>query len=364
MLSRMFRAYLAIGRTFGVWFATIFVGWYFMSLKMMGWFNMLLDPIFFPKLNRTKITSPIVIVGNPRSGTTFIQRFLCDLGLGVGMQIWRMLFPSLVQQALVKPLLPILEKVSPAKFHNSVVHETSLTSVETDDPALVFRFFDGFFVYGFVLGWADHDYRDEFDPSLRDTSVRDFGYFESIWRRNLVANGATRMVAKPFSLIPRIPQFLKVFPDARVLFMLRDPLAVVPSAMSLVTGVLDAALGFWKLPEPTRQRFVERLYSALLILNKRFHEQYTAGQIPANRIYFLRYDRMMAELEVVMDEIFEFVEVVPTEEMKAQIKKTAEKQRAWKSGHKYDLAKFGLDEARILRDYAFFYETYGVPRKG
>ena len=38
-----------------------------------------------------------------------------------------------------------------------------------------------------------------------------------------------------------------------------------------------------------------------------------------------------------------------------------EKQRAYKSKHKYDLAKFNLDEARIREDCAFFYETFLPP---
>ena len=32
----------------------------------IGW---ALDPILFPKLRRTKVVSPIVLVGNPRTGT-------------------------------------------------------------------------------------------------------------------------------------------------------------------------------------------------------------------------------------------------------------------------------------------------------
>ena len=44
--------------------------------------GMALDPLFFPKLRRTKVEKPIVLVGQPRSGTTFLQRFMCDQGYG------------------------------------------------------------------------------------------------------------------------------------------------------------------------------------------------------------------------------------------------------------------------------------------
>ena len=130
--------------------------------------------------------------------------------------------------------------------------------------------------------------------------------------------------------------------------------------MSLVTGVIDARFGFWKLPETQRKRYLERLYQAFLILNHRFHEQYTAGRIPADRILFVHYDRMMRDFEGLMTEIADFTDVELNPAQLAEIKKTGEKQRAWKSKHAYDLEKFGLDEARILRDYAFFYETFGL----
>ena len=40
------------------------------------------------------------------------------------------------------------------------------------------------------------------------------------------------------------------------------------------------------------------------------------------------------------------------------INETADKQRAYKSGHKYDLDKFGLSEEKIRKDYAKIYDTF------
>ena len=52
---------------------------------------MKIDWIFFPfKLNK-RIKKPILIVGNPRSGTTFLQRFLAK-NFGTGSELWEMMF--------------------------------------------------------------------------------------------------------------------------------------------------------------------------------------------------------------------------------------------------------------------------------
>ena len=59
-----------------------------------------------------------------------------------------------------------------------------------------------------------------------------------------------------------------------------------------------------------------------------------------------------------MDEILQFMDHVPSEELMKAIHETAEKQRNFKSKHMYDLEKFGLNEEQIRLDCAPIYETF------
>jgi hypothetical protein len=70
------------------------------------------------------------------------------------------------------------------------------------------------------------------------------------------------------------------------------------------------------------------------------------------------FPRLMADFDGLMSEILEFVDVKATPELEATIKKVADKQRAYKSKHEYDLERFGLDEAKIRKDCAFVYDTF------
>ena len=248
-----------------------------------------------------------MLVGNPRTGTTFLQRFLSDNGFGAGMELFLMLYPSLIIQKLFRPLLPLLEKISPAKFHASEAHATSLSSVETDDVAVLFRHLDGFFLYGFFLSWDDEDRLSWFDPRVRDTSKRDLAWLDKLWRRSLVLHNADRNIAKVFSFSVRLPQFLANVPGAQILYMARDPLSIIPSAMSLVIGVLDRAVGFWSMPDDLRRRWLDRMYKAWVLLLQKFHEDWTSGAIDKSRVYIVRYDRMMGDFEGVMDEMCRFL---------------------------------------------------------
>lgn len=359
--ERLARLYRVLRRAHHIYVVPLFIAVFFSFLRFVVWMGMSLDRVFFPSLGKKKANRPIVLVGNPRTGTTFLQRFLSDNGFGSGMQLFMMLYPSLLLQAILKPVLPILEKLSPAKYHSTEAHHTSLTSVETDDVALLFRYMDGFFFYGFFLAFDEEDLWENFDPQVRDTSKRDFDWLDELWTRSLVKYGGDRNVAKLFSLSARLPQFLDRFPDAQILYMARDPLAIIPSTMSLVTGPLDRAFGFWSKPPAEQRRYLDRLYAGVVMILKRFHEDWVAGKIDRSKVYIVRYDRMMGEFETVMDEMCEFLGHDMTPELRITVDTLAAEQRGYRSEHKYDLDKYGLTEAQIRRDCAFFYDAFLPP---
>lgn len=362
MIARIFRAYRVVGQTFGAWLPALLTVNVFLTLRLGVALGMLVDFALFARLRQTRIERPIVIVGNPRTGTTLLHRFLVEQRLGAGMALWRMLYPSLALQALLRPFLPLLERLSPARHHATVAHATSLTAVETDDAALLFRYCDGLFLYGFLMAWAEPDRRADFDPAHRDTSARDFAWLMAIWRRNLVATGSSRVIAKLFSIGPRLPQFLARFPDARILYLTRDPVAAIPSAMSLVTGVLDKRFGFWNRSPALRRRYLDRLYRAFVDLLRRFHDDYRAGLIDRSRVLIVPYERLMGDFAALMTEMLAFLGIEPTPALLAAIARQADAQRRYKSEHHYDLARFGLDAAQIQRDCAFAYQAFLDPQ--
>jgi len=318
----------------------------------------ILDHIFFPRAFNAPLKNPIMIVGNPRSGTTFLHRYLVKSGIGTGSQLWYMLFPSIILQKMIKPFLPFLEKVSPTRYHSTEAHATSLQSIETDDVAIFFRYMDGFFLYGFILSWAEENFFHWVDPQKRNTSDRDYKWLESIWLRNQFVAGMDRNVGKLFSLSANLPEFLDRFPNSKILYIIRDPLSVIPSGLSLVTGVLDKRFGFWKLPAEKRQHFINRLYLGLVTLLLRFHEDWTNGRIDRSRVFIVHFDRIMTDFDNLMIEVLEFIDHVPSNSLKKNILDTAEKQRIFRSRHEYDLEKFGLHEEQIKSDCAPIYKTF------
>jgi hypothetical protein len=324
--------------------------------------GMALDRVLFPGLRRRRLDRPIFVVGAPRSGTTFVHRFLCDAGIGCGHQVWHILLPSLTLRALARPIVPWLSRRLP-RFSDSKAHDTSLTSVETDDALVFARFFDGLFLYGYQLAWDDADHSDFVDPLGRParTAARDFAWLRTCLVRNAHWHRQDRVVAKLFSMAFRPVAALEAFPDAKIVYLVRDPLETVPSGMSLVSGTILQRMPISKVAPAVRARYFERLYQASLRLYRGFLDAERAGKLPARSVLIVRYDRLMKDFASEMDRILEFLEVTPDDELRRRVADTAANQARYKSEHRYDLETYGLDRARLLRDFAFVYEAYDLP---
>ncbi len=369
MFARLRLVQGIVNRTFGFTPRPLVMFW------LLGWHSVFcacarwLDDLVHPKWRETKLGTPVFIVGNPRSGTTFLHRFMVDQNIGVGFQLWQLLFPYLTARVLVRPFVPLLEIVSPARFHASKAHPTSLSSVETDDVLSFFRFHEGLFLYGYFLAWDELDHMPILEGQLAETADRDFNWLRDCLKKNLLWYGkqagkaqADRNIAKLFSMSLRPQAALAAFPEGKFLYMVRDPVNVIPSGMSLLTGVLSKALPWDKASPESHKRYLERIYLGSLQLYKRFHAAYVAGQMPPDRVYIVRYHRLMAEFDVVMREICAFTGQPLTPELEAVIDATAKSQRSRKSEHAYDLAAYGLTKERIQQDFSFVYDTFEIPR--
>jgi hypothetical protein len=254
--------------------------------------------------------------------------------------------------------LPILEIVSPARHHSTKAHKTSLTSIETDDVSLLFRYIDGFFFYGFFLTFDKEDLFHWVDPKIIDNSCRDYKWFDSMWRRNLYSNSGDRYIGKLFSLSSNLPKFQKKYPDANILYMVREPLDLIPSGLSLVTGVLDKKFNFWSLDKVVKERFIMRLYNSLVELLNRFQKDWVTNNIKKEKVFIVRFDDMMNDFGTLMEDILKFIDIEKTSDLDKQIKIIDKSQKEFKSQHSYDLSKFGLTKDKIKKDCFLFYKTF------
>ena len=188
--------------------------------------------------------------------------------------------------------------------------------------------------------------------SETETFERDADFFEALWRRKRSANPKLRVAAKLFSAAPRLEKFLARFPRAQVLYTVRDPLEMIPSAMSLNLSMLKKQFDFDSLDEAVKRRYLQALYRSFVAQLRSFHDVWSQSSEVQARSFILPFPRMMNDFEKVMNQALEFlrIEAGPYQEV---IARTSAAQRRYKSHHKYDYASFHLDPATISRDCAF-----------
>lgn len=370
-MGHYLRLYRTINKTFGYWLRPLGTFLVLQVRQAISATTLGLDRIFYPRLRKQAIDRPIFIIGNPRSGTTFLHRLLLGAGGLAAFELWEMLFPAITARKLLGRIVPRFDRLSPARYHPSDVHDTSLRGIETDDVLWFFRTLDGPFAWAYFLAWQDtwgselsrHEFAIE-GVTPREEE-RFFRYHEACWRRNLTYKKANRILAKTSMLTMRLDALLKRYPDCKLVYVIRDPVEVIPSGMSLLAGVLENGYDVWnRTREEDQKRWLENLYQASCDMLRSFHEQHAAGRIPERNLCVVRYTDLLSDLEPTMKRILDFIEVEPSAAFQEEIREQAERQRNYKSRHQHSPEKFDLDPERIRRDLAFVYDAFELSRGG
>lgn len=308
----------------------------------------------FPVQLNPKQHNPIVIGGLPRTGTTFLQRFLHEQKIGKGQTLFAQLFPSPMLQKVLRPLVPVLERISPTRHHDPKIHKTGFMQVETDEAGLFFQQLDGFFLYAFFWALDDEEQLPYFDIRNRNETRRDFAWLSRCWSLN-TNNEVIRPLAKLFGIGAAIPEFLEYFPQGKIIYTARDPREVIPSTLSLLRTVLQERYDWNEISHDKQMRYYSRICDALIELMRRFHQAWEAEKIDRSRCLILPYELLKSDFDGVMNRICSFVGHDLSPSSLQAIHDISMKQKTRQSLHKYRLDDFGLDESGLIEKTSFFH---------
>lgn len=366
-MMKFLNLYRIILKTFGFRLRPVGTFCLLMIHRFINWLTRALDYVFYPGFQKTSLDRPIFILGNPRGGTTFVHRFLLNTQKLCAFELWEMLFPAVTARKIFGRIVHRFAPFSPARYHSSDAHETSLRDVETDDAMAFFHFVDGGFLWSYFLAWEDEWGSDksksyfDLDNEPEQKKEKYFKYMEGCWRRNMFAKKKGRFIVKSSIFTLRVKSLLERYPDCKIIYVVRDPLETIPSGMSLLTGVLEQSYDVFNATKPEDlKRYLENLYQGSAYMYRVFHELKKNGDIPPERFMVVPYPSLTTDFENTMNKLVEFLEIEPDPEFFDKVKQQVQKQKNYKSKHKYSLEKFGLDEERIRKDLAFIYEEYDL----
>ncbi|VDA99082.1 hypothetical protein S1OALGB6SA_144 [Olavius algarvensis spirochete endosymbiont] len=198
-----------------------------------------LDNIFFSEWRKRAIKKPIFITGLFRSGTTYLHRMIAsDVDTFSSFKTWEIyLAPSIVQRKLLhllrridaligQPMYRLLSHYNSGKLGDIRFHHVGLWEEEEDEGLFLFLW-DSLFTWFFFPD--ARGMRDYWDTKGR-RNKRSMEFFRDCVRRHLFFHGETAIyLSKNPAFTPMLANLKEVFPDARVIYLLRTPMEVLPS---------------------------------------------------------------------------------------------------------------------------------------
>lgn len=340
---------------------------FFSVLETVTWACFLLDEVFFAGYRREKIEQPVFIVGNPRSGTTFLQRLLAkDTELFSCMRMWEILFaPSITQRKILSALAALDRRVG-SPLHRRlaareekwreehVAHRMALRAPE-EDQYLFFHIWSTLAVWLFsaILDGAEtYIYFDAEMP--RTEKERIMTFYRHCIQRHLHAHDASHKhyLSKNPSSTPKVDTLFEFFPDAKIIYLVRNPLEMIPSYVS----VMDYT---WRIfADPLEE------YGARDHVLDMAHHWYTyplqrLERAPQESYIVVNFNDLVSNTEQTVAEIYTCFGLEIDPAFAQVLRKETHRARLHESKHEYSLGEMGLSRQQIVAEYEDIFDRFG-----
>ena len=330
--------------------------WFVVGPQMMAMTRLMLalDYVFYPQLRTLEIDRPVLILGHPRSGTTFFQRQVYGSHTAGMFRTWEILFPSLLQRRILAPFVWALNRMDMGVVQSSEYgHEIRIDGLEEDEGVFLHRLDTEiltlgcpwlladpeFSETGFRLGWLSH--------WERLASVR---LYREILKRQVISTGHRRLVLKCNVSVFRLRELIEVFPDIRIVYVVRAPDSTLRSYLAF-SHRFAAPL----LTDAELRAYTARKYEWSQALYRTFER--LRGEIPGDQLLIITFTEISQRLSGALDRFFSFADLAPSD-------------RFWREFHEHrsgghrkrhvnkPLEAFGITSADVRRELAFVWKRY------
>ena len=333
--------------------------------QAMHWFFFWLDDILFPAYKNHPIEKPLFILGNFRSGSTFLHRLLSrDSETFTSLTTWDIyLTPSVTQKKITQFVAALDNKYFGRVLHRALfafdratlgkvkIHPISFFQPEEDEN-IHMHIWDGYFVtflFPFMDEFPDYIHFDEALSPERKRRIMTF--YKSMLQRHLYANGAKHFVAKNPAFSAKIQSLTEFFPDARILYLARNPLDMLPSTVSWI----NYARGQFTGPHE------EYLYiDEILELTQHWyrHPLRHLDAHPSPRHLVVNYEDLVQRPEAVIRGFYEQFNYPDKPGLPVIIDQAVKETMTFSSDHNYSYEKMGFTRRGIVEMYRDIFERF------
>jgi hypothetical protein len=318
---------------------------------MLNSFGGVFDWLMFNHLVRENQLSqpPLFVLGHWRSGTTLLHELL--------ILDSRHTFPNTYQ--CFEPrhflwtewFLPQLTRWLLPSHRPMDDMQTGWDRPQEDEFALV-----NLGVPSPYLAWAFPNHGPVADDylDLRELSEVQRDEWKRIWRhfvQKVALRNKGRMILKSPTHTARVRTILEVFPDARFVHIVRDPLVLFPSTVRLWRSLAEVQ-GLQSLGN------AEWIEGHVLDTFVRMYERFEQDRdlIPAGRLCDVRYESLVADPVAQMREVYRQLDLGAFSQVEGAIRAYRIKTRNYRTN---DYALPADVAERVRRRWAPYFERYG-----
>jgi hypothetical protein len=338
----------------------------FIIFKVLQVIGFAIDDLFYKDYQQQELSPPVFIIGNPRSGTTFLHRLLAkDEHNFSTIRTWEIFFaPSIFQRKLVWAIQAIDQKFGGVvqrwlvrqeqkTWFNNHMHKVSLWEAEEDESLLLAIWESVFTSVFFPHPDLVRKYA-MFDKGVpRRERRRIMRFYRACLRKHLYAhNSRKKFLSKNPAFSAKVASLYEFFPNAKIIYLVRNPLDTVPSLISWMTYQ-------WSQFADPGDEYIYRDY--LIRLAKEWYE-YPLQQLEKaapDSYEIIVYEELASDPRGVimgMYEKFGFDMSPAFDDVLAQANIAA---KTYKSKHRYSLKKIGLTRQQLIQTFRLVIDRFG-----
>ncbi|MDP4290163.1 MAG: sulfotransferase [Bacteroidota bacterium] len=321
---------------------------------------MLLQFLFYSKRIKKTIVSkdPVFILGHYRSGTTYLQKLMAsDLRFGY-LTNYDALFPN---SALLfgKKMQPILQRlINLLKVKNPFFHDVIVQLAEPaeEDDYLMNKASAYTAYWGLVFPKRWREWLNSTPQCLSET-------FRNGWKRDYLKtiqyatfkNNGKQLVMKSPPNTERILLLLQMFPQAKFIFIYRNPFHMFYSIRNMWKG---AILKFYSVQHVSERMLNEIIFGHFEYLMDKYETD--KKLIPPGNLIEISYEELKEDAFGVMQKIYSRLNLPDFESTADRLKLQLEKEKGYQSFH-YQLCDNTLNEIAKRWEKYILKWNYSVP---
>jgi hypothetical protein len=328
----------------------------------------ILDDIFYPGHKTQPINKPLFIIGNLRSGSTFLHRLLSRDETFTSLTTWDIyLAPSVIQKKFTQFVSRLDNKLG-GYLHRALyafdrrtlgqfkIHPISFFQPEEDENVLMHAW-DSFWVTFLFPIMDEFPNYQHFDEALSPKHKRRImAFYKSMLQRHMFVSGKKYYVAKAPAFSAKIETLVEFFPDARIIYLARNPLDMLPSTVSWINYArrvfTDPGEGYFYLDEIVD--LTQHWY--------RYPLRYIDSH-PSPRYLILKYDDLIQRPEHIIRRFYEQFGYPDKPGLEKIVDEAVKETLSHRSDHSYSYEEMGFTRKQIVEIFADIFERFGFDKR-